>query len=244
MWGKGKRPAAALLETAVEALRTNVMLADPNLNITYLNPAVRELLLAAEADLRSDLPNFSVDRLVGANIDVFHKNPSHQRNMLATLTKPHEATIRVGGRAFDLLVTPLLQGGKRAGFVVEWADASHRLASEDFASQIAAIGRSQAMIEFTLDGTIVNANPLFLEALGYRLEEIVGRKHAIFAEPSYRDSEDYRQFWTALSSGEFQSGEFRRVRKDGSFVTIQGSYNPIIGPDGKVAKVVKFATLF
>ncbi|MFN7129613.1 MAG: methyl-accepting chemotaxis protein [Brevundimonas sp.] len=242
MWGKGKRPAAALLETAVEALRTNVMLADPNLNITYLNPAVRELLLAAEADLRSDLPDFSVDRLVGANIDVFHKNPSHQRNMLATLTKPHEATIRVGGRAFDLLVTPLLLGGKRAGFVVEWADASHRLASEDFANQIAAIGRSQAMIEFTLDGTIVNANPLFLEALGYRLEEIVGRKHAIFAEPSYRDSEDYRQFWTALSSGEFQSGEFRRVRKDGKFVTIQGSYNPIIGPDGKVAKVVKFAT--
>ena len=242
MWSRGKRPAAAMLETAVEALRTNVMLADPNLNITYLNPAVRELLQAAEADLRSDLPNFSVDRLVGANIDVFHKNPSHQRNMLASLTKPHAATIRVGGRAFDLLVTPLKQGGKPAGFVVEWADARHRLASEDFAAQIAAIGRSQAMIEFTLDGTIVNANSLFLEALGYTLEEIVGRKHAIFAEAAYRESEDYRRFWSALSSGEFQSGEFRRVRKDGKPVIIQGSYNPIIGPDGKVAKVVKFAT--
>ena len=241
MWAKGKKPASGMLETAVEALRTNIMLADKDLNITYLNPAVRNLLQEAEAELRSDLPNFSVDRLVGSNIDVFHKNPAHQRRMLATLSEPHSATIRVGGRAFDLLVTPLKQGGKAAGFVVEWADARYRLASEDYAAQIEAIGRSQAMIEFTLDGTIVNANRLFLDAMGYQLEEIVGRKHAIFAEPAYRDSPEYSQFWAALSSGQFQSGEFRRVRKDGGAVIIQGSYNPIVNPDGKVAKVVKVA---
>ena len=79
MWAKGKKPASGMLETAVEALRTNIMLADKDLNITYLNPAVRNLLQEAEAELRSDLPNFSVDRLVGSNIDVFHKNPAHQR---------------------------------------------------------------------------------------------------------------------------------------------------------------------
>lgn len=101
MLGRGRGSASAIMATAVEALRTNVMLADKNLNITYLNPAVRSLLESAEADLRSELPNFSVDRLVGSNIDIFHKNPSHQRNLLAALNKPHSATIRVGGRAFD-----------------------------------------------------------------------------------------------------------------------------------------------
>jgi len=242
MLGRAKRSAPPVLEEAIEALRTNVMIADKDLNITYLNPSVRELLQAAEADLRKELPNFSVEKLVGSNIDIFHKNPAHQRGMLATLNKPHAATIRVGDLAFDLLVSPLKQKGKPAGFVVEWADAHHRLASEDFAAQIQAIGRSQAMIEFKLDGTIVNANDRFLDVLGYQLHEIVGRKHEIFAEREYRDSPDYQKFWTALSQGEFQSGEFRRLRKDGGIVTIQGSYNPIVGPDGKVAKVVKFAT--
>ena len=242
MLGREKRSSSAMLETAMEALRTNVMLADKDLNITYMNPSVRDLLNEAEADLRSELPNFSAARLIGSNIDVFHKNPSHQRNMLAALTKPHAATIRVGTRTFDLLVSPLRRGGKPAGFVVEWADARHRLASEDFAAQIEAIGQSQAMIEFKLDGTIVHANQRFLEAMGYGLEEIVGRKHAIFTEASYRDSEAYRQFWQSLTEGRFQSGEFARVKKDGGRVTIQGAYNPIVGPDGKVAKVVKFAT--
>ncbi len=242
MLGKGKRSASLVLEEAVEALRTNVMIADKDLNITYLNPAVQDLLQAAEADLRKELPNFSVAKLVGSNIDIFHKNPAHQRGMLAALTKPHSATIRVGDLAFDLHVSPLKRRGKPAGFVVEWADAHHRLASEDFAAQIQAIGRSQAMIEFKLDGTIVNANERFLDVMGYQLNEIVGRKHEIFAEQEYRDSPDYQQFWAALASGAFQSGEFRRVRKDGGVVTIQGAYNPILGPDGKVAKVVKFAT--
>ena len=105
---------------ALDALQANVMVADANLNITYMNPAVMELLKEAEADLKKELPQFSVSSLIGSNIDVFHKNPSHQRNMLAALKNRHSATITVGTRVFDLLVTPLKQGAKRSGSWSNW----------------------------------------------------------------------------------------------------------------------------
>ncbi|MGH1559681.1 PAS domain-containing protein [Caulobacter segnis] len=145
----------------LEVLQANVMVADAKLNIIYMNPAVQALLQENEADLRKELPNFSVAKLIGSNIDVFHKNPTHQRTLLARLTGAYSATIRIGSLAFDLLVTPQQQGGKVVGFVVEWADAKARLLNVDYAAQIAAISRSQAVIEFNVDGTIINANDNF-----------------------------------------------------------------------------------
>lgn len=104
---------------ALDSLNANVMIADNKLNIIYMNPTVKALLLSAENELRRELPHFSVARLVVSNIDVFHKNPSHQRQMLEQLTQRHNATIRIGQRTFDLQVTPLMKGGSRLGFVVE-----------------------------------------------------------------------------------------------------------------------------
>ena len=226
----------------LEALRANVMVADAKLNITYLNTAVTALLTENEADIRKELPNFSVAKLVGSNIDVFHKNPAHQRGMLAKLTKPYAATIRVGKLAFDLLVTPLQTGGKTTGFVVEWADAKERLLNVDYTAQIAAISRSQAMIAFDLDGTILDANENFLNTMGYTSAEVIGRKHSMFVEPAYRDSQDYADFWAELKRGEYKAAEFKRIGKGGASVTIQGSYNPILDDQGRVVKIVKFAT--
>ncbi|WP_245413619.1 methyl-accepting chemotaxis protein [Mangrovicella endophytica] len=217
------------------------MLADSSLHITYLNPALEALLREAESELKTELPRFSVSTLIGSNIDVFHKNPSHQRNLLAALQKPHSATIRVGQRAFDLLVTPLREGSKIVGFVVEWADAKERLLNLDYAGQIAAVCRSQAVIEFKVDGTIIQANRNFLDVMGYSEEEIVGRHHSMFVEPAHRDSAEYREFWSELRSGKFQANEFKRLGKGGREVWIQGSYNPILDAAGKVTKVVKYA---
>jgi methyl-accepting chemotaxis protein len=226
----------------MEALRANIMVADAKLNITYMNPAVRALLEKNEAEIRKELPNFSTAKLIGGNIDAFHKNPSHQREMLARLTSPYAATIRVGNLAFDLLVTPLRSGGKTTAFVVEWADAKERLLNVDFTAQIAAIGRSQAVVEFTPDGVILRANDNFLQAMGYSLDEVVGRKHSMFATPAYRESRDYAEFLARLGGGEVQTGEFDRVAKNGDVVTLQGAYNPILDENGKVVKIVKFAT--
>ena len=112
----------------------------------------------------------------------------------------------------------------------------------DLQGKVEAIGRSQAVIEFELDGTIITANENFLNLMNYRLDEIQGRKHAIFVEPSYRDSRDYQEFWAALNRGEFQAAQFKRIAKGGKEVWIEASYNPIRDLNGKVFKVVKFAT--
>jgi methyl-accepting chemotaxis protein len=224
---------------ALDAVRANVMVADANLNIVYMNPAVREFLEKVEDDLRKELPRFSMAKMIGSNIDIFHKNPSHQRTMLAQLTQRHQATITVGVHTFDLLVTPLLAGRKRTGFVVEWADAKARMMNFDYAAQIAAVGRSQSSIEFTIDGIVVNANENFLALMGYRLDEIKGKHHSIFVDPAERETPEYAQFWAALRRGEFRAAEFRRLTKHGTYATIQGSYNPIPDEKGNIVKVVK-----
>ncbi|MFD1746114.1 methyl-accepting chemotaxis protein [Rhizobium helianthi] len=218
------------------------MVADAKFNIVYMNPAVTGLLKEAESDLKKELPRFAVDKLIGSNIDIFHKNPSHQRNMLASLKERHSATIRVGQLVFDLVVTPLIEGGKTVGFVVEWADAKARLLNMDYAAQIAAISRSQAIIEFDTDGRIMTANENFTKVMGYSLQEIVGQHHSLFVEKSYASSEEYKAFWRELREGRYKQAEFKRVTKDGRDVVISASYNPILDFNGKVVKIVKFAT--
>jgi methyl-accepting chemotaxis protein len=117
-----------------------------------------------------------------------------------------------------------------------------RMANAERASQIEAIDRSQAVIEFTLDGTILSANENFLRATGYGLPEILGQHHTMFVTTQDRESEAYRAFWKALGEGEFRSGEFRRVGKKGRDVWLQATYTPILGTSGKPVKVIKFAT--
>jgi methyl-accepting chemotaxis protein len=241
---KGRSNATGLAKSlATDSITANVMVADADLKILYLNRAVTELLREAEADIRKDLPKFSVATLVGSNIDVFHKNPQHQRRMLASLDAIHRATINVGGRSFDLAVTPMKdKAGRRVGFVVEWADATIRLQNLEYAAQAQAISRAQAVIEFKMDGTVVTANENFLRALGYTLPEIVGKHHSMFVVAGERDSAAYREFWAKLNRGEFDAAEYKRIGKGGKEVWILASYNPVIDQNGKPVKVVKFAT--
>jgi methyl-accepting chemotaxis protein len=112
----------------------------------------------------------------------------------------------------------------------------------DYAGQVAAISRSNAVIEFDLDGTIRHANDNFLATVGYELHEIVGRHHSLFVEEGYKASPEYREFWAKLGRGEFHAGEYKRVGKGGKVVYIQASYNPIRDRDGRLVKVVKYAT--
>jgi methyl-accepting chemotaxis protein len=112
----------------------------------------------------------------------------------------------------------------------------------DALAQAAAIRKSQAVIEFKLDGTIITANENFLGAMGYSLAEIQGRHHSVFVDPATRDSADYREFWARLNRGEFQAAQYKRIAKGGRNVWIQASYNPILDAKGKPIKVIKFAT--
>jgi methyl-accepting chemotaxis protein len=112
----------------------------------------------------------------------------------------------------------------------------------DFAGQVAAISKSQAVIEFRLDGVVVNANENFLHTMGYTLEEIKGKHHSIFVEESHRQSSEYREFWAKLNRGEYQAAEYKRIGKGGIEVWLQASYNPIMDLNGKPFKVIKYAT--
>jgi methyl-accepting chemotaxis protein len=111
----------------------------------------------------------------------------------------------------------------------------------DYAAQVLAIGRSQAVIEFDMDGTILTANDNFLGAMGYRLDDIKGKNHSIFVDEEYRRGAEYKEFWAKLRRGEYHSGEFKRIGKGGKDVWIQATYNPILDHNGKPFKVVKYA---
>lgn len=140
--------------------------------------------------------------------------------------------------------TPVLDRAGRVTRVVKFASdvTAQVLRNIDHDGQLAALHKSQAVIEFALDGTILAANESFLAAVGYRLDDVQGRHHSLFVDPVERDGAEYRAFWERLGRGEFAAGEFRRIAKGGREIWIQASYNPIRDRDGVPTKVVKFAT--
>lgn len=224
---------------ALQQISANIMIADEDYNIIYMNDAIVDFLRALESDIKKDLPAFDVNRLIGTNIDIFHKNPAHQRGMLDRLTGVFETSIKVGGQVFNLRALPVFNEARtRIGTIVEWQDSQIM----DSTSQLTAIRASMAVIEFGLDGTIMTANENFLNVLGYRLDEITGRHHSMFVDPDYSNSGEYRQFWDDLRRGVSQTGQFRRLDKAGREVWIQASYNPVKDLNGRVFKVVKYAS--
>lgn len=128
--------------------------------------------------------------------------------------------------------------------VVKFASdiTAQKLATSDAAGQLNAISKSQAVIEFNMDGTIITANDNFCNAMGYALAEIQGQHHRMFADPEYAASAEYQEFWNNLNLGHFDAGEYKRLGKGGKEIWIQASYNPIMDMNGKPFKVVKYAS--
>jgi methyl-accepting chemotaxis protein len=139
--------------------------------------------------------------------------------------------------------SPVMRGNRPEKVIKIATDiTAGKLKSLEDAGKIDAISRTQAVIEFKPTGEIISANQNFLDTMGYRLQEIAGKHHRMFCMPDEIASEHYERFWAELAAGKFQTGEFRRIGKDGNEVWIQATYNPILDPSGKVLRVVKFAT--
>lgn len=138
---------------------------------------------------------------------------------------------------------PIMDSSGKPYKVVKFAtDITHEVqAATETKGKLDAIGLSQAVIEFDMQGKVLTANANFLRSMGYTLGEIVGKHHAIFCEPGYVQSQAYRDFWADLGEAKFQSGRFRRIGNHDAEVWIQATYNPILDMDGKPYKVVKFA---
>jgi methyl-accepting chemotaxis protein len=218
-----------------------MMMIDRDFKVTYVNEATAKLLRENAAAFRSIWPTFNPDAIVGACIDFFHKNPAHQRQLLSNPARlPYRTDISVGDLKFALNVGAVLDArGEYVGNTLEWDNVTEtRLNS----GMLAALQRSQAIIEFDLAGKILNANENFCRTLGYSLDEIRGQHHSLFVEASYRQSPEYRAFWEKLGRGEFDAGKYRRLGKGEKEIWIQASYNPILDGNGKAFKVVKYAS--
>lgn len=139
---------------------------------------------------------------------------------------------------------PVFDDNGEVDYIIKFASdiTAQKQKNADFEGQITAINKSQAVIEFDLEGNILNANENFLAAMGYSLSEIKGQHHSMFVDPSHKLSAEYAAFWQSLKAGEHSEGEYKRIAKGGKEIWIRASYNPIFDSTGKPFKVVKFAT--
>ncbi len=139
---------------------------------------------------------------------------------------------------------PIFDANGKPVKVVKFASdiTAEKLRSAEQSSKMNAISRAQAVIEFTLDGTILTANENFLATVGYTMDEIKGQHHRMFCDNAYAATAEYKAFWEKLAMGELAAGEFRRFGKGGGEIWINASYNPIFDANGNPYKVVKFAT--
>ncbi|MAC46700.1 MAG: diguanylate cyclase [Oceanospirillum sp.] len=124
------------IKRGLDVVNTNVMIADAELNIIYVNASIQRMLREREADIKANLPHFDAGNLIGKNIDIFHRNPNYQRKLLAGLGNAHKAKINVGDTTFSLAVHPIGSNGERQGYIVEWEDLTDTLVREAREAQL------------------------------------------------------------------------------------------------------------
>ncbi len=198
---------------------------------------------------------YKEDEIVGQHHRLFvdtnyASSPDYQAFWRELAQGKHQAgefrRIGKGGKTvwIQAAYSPVFDSRKQVTGVVKVASdiTKAKLAAVENQGVMEAFGRSQAVISFSPAGEILDANDNFLNAVGYSKAEIIGRHHSLFVDPAEQQSPAYAAFWTRLRRGEFVAQEFRRLGKGGREVWIQASYNPILGGNGEVTKVVKIAT--
>ncbi len=235
----------------LQDLRGKVAAMDRSLGMIEFTPDGR--ILTANKNFLS-LLGYTLDEISGRHHSMFVApaevaSPAYQafwqKLASGTFDAGRYRRLGKGGKEIWIQATynPVLDAQGKTWKVVKFAsditaDMAHQA---DLEGQIAAIDKAQAVIQFSLDGHILDANPNFCAALGYSLEEIKGKHHSLFVDAEYRQSPEYRAFWEKLGRGEYDAGQYRRVGKGGREVWIQATYNPILDANGRPFKVVKFA---
>lgn len=155
---------------------------------------------------------------------------------------------RIDGRGQNVWLeasyNPVINEQGKVIKVVKYAlDVTDKIKKEaETGGKLAAVDRAMAVIEFDLNGNVLTANDNFLKVMGYALTELKGKHHRLFCEAELVNSNEYADFWRRLNAGEFFSGQFKRLGKHGRVVWLEASYNPVYDANGKLCKVVKFAS--
>ncbi len=233
------------LEAQVAAINTSMAVVEFDLDGT---------VLTANANFLSVM-GYTLPEIQGRHhsmfVDEAYKASAEYRDFWAKLNRgefdaAEYRRVARGGREVWIQASynPIRDRSGRVVKVIKYASDITRqsTAMADFEGQVSAIGKSNAVIEFNLDGSILTANDNFLGLLGYTLDEVRGQHHSMFVDEAYRNSNAYKEFWAKLNRGEYHSDEFRRIGKGGKVCHIQATYNPIRGRDGRLVKVVKYAT--
>ncbi|MET0535195.1 MAG: methyl-accepting chemotaxis protein, partial [Steroidobacter sp.] len=196
------------IKQALDNASTGMMIADPDLNIVYLNKSLATTLKKAESDVRKDLPNFNADTLLGTNIDIFHRNPSHQRQLLKNLTGTHRTAIAVGGRSFRLTANPVFNDkGERLGSSMEWIDATTEVAVEKEVNTIV-----QAAIAGDLSKRLnTEGKEGFMKQLAQGINDLTGTSSQVL-EDSLRVMERMAQGDLTLTIDRDYQGTFGRLK--------------------------------
>ena len=237
---KDLNESAAAKSAAFEGSSSAMMIIDRDFIVTHSNQATKKLFTDNAALFRTIWPDFNPNEILGTCIDMFHKNPAHQRQMLSDPSRlPFTTDISIGELKISLYVSAVFDAEKNyVGNVLEWDDVTEQRLNKGI---IEIIDKYQGTIEFDLDGKITQANENFLNVVGYSLDEIRGKHHSMFVFEEEKRSAAYREFWDGLNRGNIQSGKFRRMNSRGKEVWIDASYNPILDVNGKPFKVVKIA---
>jgi len=244
---KKREATLATIKSAMDSSSSAIMMVDRNFIVTYVNVASTALFNSNKAEFLKVFPTFDPAKIVGTCIDVFHKNPQHQRQMLATPARlPFSTEIKVGSLVISLYVTATYDAkGDYIGNVLEWRDVTavkaREVADFDSRTQNESIARFQAMIEMDLEGNIIYANETYLNLLGYQLPELIGKHSSMLLDPADVKSPVYAENWKKLVSGEYVSGKVKRIGKGGKEVWVQAYLSPIKGIDGKIIKIVNYA---
>jgi methyl-accepting chemotaxis protein len=254
--GAASEARRAALDLEHQQLRANALgiLSAIDTGYAYIEFDPQGLVLKAN-DRFCSLLGHALHEIVGQHhrlfVDPAHAGTQAYRDFWAALNAGLTQTdvfkrVGKGGQELWIQATyaPVKDEDGRVVKVVKIATdvTATKLEAANWRGQIDAIGKAQAVIEFSMDGKVLTANDHFLNALGYTLAEIQGQHHSLLVDPVYRSSVEYRLFWDKLGRGEYDAGQYKRIGKGGREVWIQASYNPIMDMNGKPFKVVKYAT--
>ena len=229
---------ALFKSAAFEGSSVAMMMVDRDLNVTFVNESTRELLSRHEDAFQAVWPNFSAADIIGTCIDIFHKDPSHQRKLLSDPARlPYRTDITIGDLKIALNVSAIFDGkGEYVGNILEWDDVTD---TRLHAGILAALRTNQIVGEYDLTGRVRAGNQNFFAVLGGSQQEICGRLHSEFVADQ---DEPHAALWERLAAGEFVSGKVRRRSLKGEEIWLDMSLNPVKDASGKVFKVVELAT--
>ena len=228
-------------QAMIRSAGVGIMRIGPDLTIRQINPKAVDILSSIERHLPcapAELVGMPVEVVLGRDV-LPSANLASERHRL-----PLQIDVRRGQHILGIVLAELIAAdGDSMGLLLSFEDVTdRRRRQQELDGKLVAIGKTQAVIEFDMDGTVLGANDLFLDAMGYTISEVRGKHHRMFVQPDERESDEYREFWAGLNRGEFTTGEFKRVGKNGKEVWIQGSYTPIRDALGQPTRVIKYAT--